>query len=160
MTFTMETPLSVCVCVWVCADCAPVLKCSVSLGDWYYSARLLTCMISKVIRHNPPRSESPIQWQGQIKPTESHIVTVRGVLNQGYYVRGVYVRQSWNLAFRTPFPVHSTLCTGGFSLALSVGIQDPTVINPAYARDSGVTDWVFLSRLTGLPSTIPVYTYD
>jgi len=41
------------------------------------------------------------------------------------YVRGVYVRQSWNLAFRTPFPNrkrHRTLCSNSTGV-MSWGIM-------------------------------------
>jgi len=31
----------------------------------------------RVTGHNPPRSESPVQWQGRIKPTESHIADLK-----------------------------------------------------------------------------------
>ena len=41
------------------------------------------CLHREVTGHNPPditpRSESPVQWQGRIKPTESHIADLNTV---------------------------------------------------------------------------------
>jgi len=42
-----------------------------------------------VTGHNPPRSESPVQWQGRIKPTESHITDFGGS-EPGGYVWGLH----------------------------------------------------------------------
>ena len=58
------------------------------------------------------RLESKISWLADVTVGHNPLVQKseplwQGVLNQGpgSYVRGVYVRGSWNLSFRTPFPV-------------------------------------------------------
>ena len=108
-----------------------------------------------------PRSESPIQWQGRIKPTKSHIADLKAKFQDwhmwnspgsepGGYVRGVYIHQSWNLAFRTPFPVtendivHCVLIlqgvmSWGFRLALPLtGGSDPGGLCPPFDKLSNI----------------------
>jgi len=107
--------------------------------------------------HNPPRSESPVQWQGRIKPTQNDT----GGSEPGGYVWGVYVRQSWNLAFRTPFPVtendnvhnvHNVLtqgvCPGGYVRQSTYSSNVYTALRQTISRETAVEMFSVINNIT------------
>ena len=45
--------------------------------DWEYWTQPACLPFCRWLDIPPPRSESPVQWQGRIKPTESHIADLK-----------------------------------------------------------------------------------
>ena len=88
----------------------------------------------------PPRSESPVQWQGRIKPTESHIADLKAKdwtdITPGFRtpmsgssepggIRPPILKFSFQNPLSSNRKRHRTLCsnsTGGYALGVSSGL--------------------------------------